>query len=393
MFLRKMTVHVRLVPAMTALGLFASGCSSTSLQNAFETNLPPEEKAQIEKIAFLTPQMQEKRRPIQGDAVLRGVHPKSHGCVSAEFRVNKNIEGRFRVGLFAHPGKSFEAGVRFSNASVDTGDDLAKGGSGKRENGSRGMAIKVRNVGGNVFIMDKGENNQDFLMINTPEFAFRNSRDYLRLSRVLHKSKNALSSARYFVPTQDKELNDGIAATKRIIFVPPDGIKHRTVRNPLQVQYFGAAPFLFGEGQAMKFSAKPCGGEIPQKAFTEIEKETLPKDYLRAALTETMKGNEDVCFDFMIQVRGKEDVDKLNIEDATTRWPNELDNYKSVAQIIIKARQRPDTPKAIEKCEALSYTPWHSLKEHRPLGSINRLRRKVYKTSADHRLGATPAKP
>ena len=238
-------------------------------------------------------------------------------------------------------------------------------------------------------------------MINTPEFAFRNSRDYLRLTRALHASNNALSPAKYFDPTQDppkdpnevEEVIEGITATKRVIFAPPDGIKHKTVRNPLQVQYFGAAPFLFGEGQAMKFSAKPCDKEIPQKPFTKIEKETLSKDYLRAALTETMKETEDVCFDFMIQVRGKADVDKLNIEDATKRWPNELDNYKSVARIIIKAPQQPDTDEAIEQCEALSYTPWHSLKVHQPLGSINRLRREVYKTSADHRLGAPQAKP
>jgi len=33
---------------------------------------------------------------------------------------------------------------------------------------------------------------------------------------------------------------------------------------------------------------------------------------------------------------------------------------------------------------ALSYTPWHSLTEYRPLGRINRLRRAVYDASADH---------
>ncbi|MCH7931671.1 MAG: catalase [Proteobacteria bacterium] len=393
MFLRKMTAHVRLVPAMAVLSLLASGCTPTSLQNAFETNIPPEEEAQIAEITRLTPDMQNIRALVQNGAVLRGVHPKSHGCVSATFTVNDDIDEQFRVGLFASPGKIFDAGVRFSNAAVSTGDDLALGGSGERENGSRGMAVKVRNVGGNVFIKDKNENNQDFLMINTPEFAFRNSRDYLRLTQALHASENAFSPLAYFGPTEDADFKVGIAATKKVIFAPPDGIKHRTVRNPLHVQYFGAAPFLFGEGGAMKFSAKPCDKEIPQKPFTKIEKDTLPKDYLRAALTETMKGNEDVCLDFMIQVRGEKEVSELNIEDATTRWPNELDNYKSVAQIIIEAPQRPDTPEAIANCEAQVYTPWHSLKEHRPLGSINRLRRKVYKTSADHRLGATPAKP
>ena len=400
MFLRKMTVHVRLVPAMAALSLFSAGCTQT----AFESDIPPEEKAQIAKITELTPKMQEKRRLVQNDVILRGVHPKSHGCVAASFKINENIEDRFRVGLFASRGKVFEAVVRYSNAAVDIGDDLKKGRSG-RENGSRGMAIKVRNVGGTVIIKDKNSHNQDFLMINTPEFAFRNTRDYLRLTQALHVSKNALDPSKYFdprhnLPKNRDEIDDviaGIQASGRVI-TGPHGIKSKTVRNPLQVQYFGAAPFLFGAGQAMKFSAKPCGQVVPQEPFTRSEKEMPPKagalslDYLRAALTKTIRGKEDVCFDFMIQVRSSDEVDRENIDDATSRWPNELDNYRSVAKIVIEAPQRPDTPAAIEQCEALAFTPWHTLEEHRPLGSINRMRRDVYDASARHRLPTYPAK-
>lgn len=394
--LEEVTVQVRLVPAIAALSLFSGGCYFTSSQKSFEPNIPPGEDAQIAEITDLTPEMQGKRKSIQRGVVLRGVHPKSHGCVSAEFRVNKNLEERFRVGLFASPGKAFNAKIRFSNAEVHTGDDLAVGLSGGRENGSRGMAVKVRNVGGEVFDADEGDNNQDFLMINTPEFAFRNSQDYLRLSRILHASENSLSPAKYFVPAKDEkddvEVTTGIDASKRVIF-GPHGIKSKTVRNPLQARYFGAAPFLFGKGRAMRFSAEPCGGEITQEPLTKREKETLPKNFLRAALTETMKGNKDVCFDFKIQVRDNKDVKDLKIEDATTKWDNELGNYKSVAQIIIKAPQQADTREAIEQCEALAYTPWHSLIEHRPLGSINRLRRDVYTISSHHRLGAQPTKP
>ena len=47
-------------------------------------------------------------------------------------------------------------------------------------------------------------------------------------------------------------------------------------------------------------------------------------------------------------------------------------------------------------CEDLSFTPWHALPEHRPLGGINRLRRVVYETisSVRHELnGARPQEP
>ena len=47
------------------------------------------------------------------------------------------------------------------------------------------MAIKVLDVEGEMLSEDGGRANQDFLMINTPEFAFANVRDYLRLNRIM----------------------------------------------------------------------------------------------------------------------------------------------------------------------------------------------------------------
>ena len=62
-----------------------------------------------------------------------------------------------------------------------------------------------------------------------------------------------------------------------------------TVGNPLQVQYFGAAPFLFGEDRAMKFSVAPCQ-KMPQPSLAALRGVNPPPDYLKHALTETMKG-------------------------------------------------------------------------------------------------------
>jgi len=56
-----------------------------------------------------------------------------------------------------------------------------------------------------------------------------------------------------------------------------------------------------------------------------------------------------------------------------------------VAKIMIRVPQSPHTPEALEHCEMLAFSPWHSLAAHQPLGSINRLRRSVYSESANHR--------
>ena len=114
------------------------------------------------------------------------MHPKSHGCVKAEFVVNKEIDEKYQVGLFATPGKKFDAWIRYSNAAALVDDDLKIGPrDNERKNGSRGMAIKILNVEGDFLSLDKGQQNQDFLMINTPKFAFPDVRNHLRLNEAL----------------------------------------------------------------------------------------------------------------------------------------------------------------------------------------------------------------
>lgn len=382
----------------------------------FETVLA-DESQWIQDTAELGVKLQDKRATnveSQGGQVLRGVHAKSHGCVEAEFVVREDLEEKYCVGLFAQPGKAYKAWIRFSNAAVLREDDLKADREGKRQNGSRGMAIKVMDVEGKMLVVDNGRNNQDFLMINTPEFAFANVQDYLRLNRILDRSPKGDEAAPYFFPAALAQLGDqaqgeraevtskrkfllgaieqdpllkslseqelgGTFASARVVAK----ISRQTVRNPLQAQYFGAAPFLFGEKRVMKFSAAPCE-PTEQAEFDEITDDNPSKDYLREALSGTMGGKQDVCYDFKIQVRSVNDQD-LNLEDATSIWPNEVASYRNVARVTIKVPQSPHTQKAIDHCEQLAFSPWHSLAAHQPLGGINRLRRSVYPTSAEHR--------
>jgi catalase len=130
-----------------------TGAAAGEAGNAFET-IPPNEAEEIDELSKLATELQDRRRdndPSQEGMLLRGVHPKSHGCVRAEFTVDEDIDARRRVGLFATPGKTFEAWIRYSNAAVLREDDLKAADPTKpdeRKNGSRGMAIKVLDVEG-----------------------------------------------------------------------------------------------------------------------------------------------------------------------------------------------------------------------------------------------------
>src|SRR3954468_13576942 len=66
---------------------------------------------------------------------LRDAHPKAHGCVRAEFQVDKDLPPDLAQGVFV-PGTCYKAWIRFSNGNEDITRPDAKG-------DARGMAIKL----------------------------------------------------------------------------------------------------------------------------------------------------------------------------------------------------------------------------------------------------------
>ena len=347
--------------------------------------VPTGEAEQIADITVKTMQLQRTRAEVlenQQGARLRGVHPKSHSCVVGEFRINKRIPDGLRVGLFSQPGKRYKTLIRYSNAAVTLAPDLSGG------NGSRGMAIKVFDVGGDVLVGDKGNNNQDFLMINTSTFAFPNVRSYQRLTDALVNSPSGADPRAAFNPEglAQKDLVD-LGKTMKVI----GQIRAKTVRNPLEVRYFAAAPSTLGNDRVMKFSAEPCDGEKEQAPFEDTN--AVSSNYLREAMIARMSEKKNVCLNFQVQVLTTDQVRNHRsanaydlIEDASQEWDESEFPFLNVAKITIRSPQQLDAPSATQrKCESYAFNPWHSLTEHRPVGGINRLRQPVYVGSTGNR--------
>jgi hypothetical protein len=351
--------------------------------------IPPTETGQIENIVRSTIEQLTKRYPGE-DVTRRNVHPKDHGCVTAKFRVSDTLPEELRVGVFAKPGREYQAWIRFSNA-----DPIIQADSPKGVHGSRGMAIKLLGVTGTPLIEKVGPKTQDFLMINQPIFAFSNVEDYEVLSRVLAEDGKP---DRFFAERikRDKDKNPimtdpatfravrtgGIVSRIRSLSVDGNkGAFQPPPASPVENKYYSAAPYLFGPGKAMKFSAWPVAdpsGDAPKVA---------DDDYLRKALHErlTAKGAKDVVFTFGVQVRSKAALAgklETEIEDACVLWDEE---FVPVATITIPP-QDFDTQERKTWCEErLIFTPWHGLVEHQPLGGINRLKLAVYEASSTFR--------
>jgi hypothetical protein len=79
------------------------------------------------------------------------------------------------------------------------------------------------------------------------------------------------------------------------------------------------------------------------------------------------------------------DLNKMPIENASIRWPEEESPYLPVAKIVIPKQEAYSAERRVYVDDVLSFNPWHSIQEHQPLGSIMRSRLKAYEASSAYR--------
>lgn len=283
----------------------------------------------------------------------RDAHAKQHGCVAAKFKIESNIPSKFRKGIFATKSE-YKAIIRFSNGSSDIKSD--------KIGDAHGMAIKVLETKANLLSFEEanGElNTQDFVMIDHPVFFLRNSRDYLPL---MLAQKNGPEGFKEWLKRNPYEAEIIMKSVSK------------SPINPLASQYWSQTPYKLGDKSAMKFTVKPCTGQ----SFIEFPKEQRPDNYLNEALALNVANNE-FCFDFF--VIPQRDAMQQQIEDSTIEWPTVWkgkNNIFKVATIFIPKNQVPNSLEAQNICEELAFTPWHGTEDLKPLGGINRTRKKIY---------------
>jgi hypothetical protein len=324
-----------------AVCLASQGALAQALPNADGEVIPPGEAAATAAIVSSIRASVQAGFDKNGHA-FRDAHRKSHGCVQATFTVQGGLPGKVAQGLFAKPA-AYNAVIRYSNGSGSSQDD--------HTNDARGMALKIMGVPGMKLLNDEPTAaTQDFVMTNHPVFFIRNAPDYAAFMRATGSSLGLVGWLA------------GHAFYEAPIILAFSGHK---LLNPLNSRYWSTTPSKLGSEQ-MKFSAKPCeGGTFVETSDT--------KDRLSENMAAQL-ATGGACFDFMVQTRTV--PASMPIEDPTVEWKEAKSPFVTVARIQIPAQ----TPEAPEVCEARSFTPWHSIPEHRPLGGISRVRKDVYQT-------------
>ena len=287
----------------------------------------------------------------------RGAHSKGHGCVKAYFEIDKSIPSYLQHGVFNTPGRIYKSWIRFSNASAGMKDNH------DTDKDAHGMAIKLFNIDAEHLLKTaRGTETQDFLMHDSPVFFTANINDY---NRFLESEDKILYFVKGFNPFNWhlRELTHALETLK-----PPP-------LSPLWTQYFSNTAYKLGPHN-IKFSARACA--TPKR---EPQAEPTEPDFLQKVLADELQQTEG-CFDFMVQLQ---DPDKyMPIEDPSIEWLESDSPFMPIAKIRIP-KQEFTSPEQLNFCENLSYSPWHSLEAHRPIGELNRIRKEVYEASSTHR--------
>lgn len=297
---------------------------------------------------------------------LRQLHSKSHGLVSGKFTVEEYLpDSRCKVGVFATP-QEYDIWIRFSNGSPPKELGMFKPDT---EGDVRGMAIKLKNIKGKKIPSDE-QDTQDFTLVNHHVFFLPDVAGYIDFG----KFREAMAHGQPPDPDLAKKLEPTLTMLK--------GMNSKVVVNPLCIQYWSTTPYKLGS-KSIKFSVKPHDLEVG------VTLSSSSPNYLREAMVAYLTNEKkEAAFDFLVQFFV--DEAKTPIENPMQDWKEEDSPFIKVATITIPA-QEFDYDERKQMDESLSFTPWHTLPEHEPVGSVNLARQKIYQESAKARREQSPA--
>ena len=300
-----------------------------------------------------------------GGVIHRDGHPKNQGCAQASFTVLP-LQWPYRQGLFA-AAKTYKAWIRFSSGNPTIQSDW--------QPDARGMAVKVLGVPGDKLLeAEKHARTQDFLNINNSTFFIKDVEEYAQLTRLQAlgvQLKSGLTQFGYFFNGPSWRLWELRIAVQMLKWPP---------RNLLATRFYSITAYTLGVQNYVKYSVRPvaCG---PNESVPGSMVWSLSGDALSHQLAGELKSRR-ACFDLMVQPQVVQK--NMPVEDPTIEWKESDSPFFPVARIEI-AKQDIEPYFENGFCENLTYSPWHALPQHRPVGGLNRIRQAVYQGIAQYR--------
>ncbi len=306
-----------------------------------------------------------------GGHAIRSVHAKSHGILQGHLEVMSGLSGELAQGLFAEPGL-YPVVMRFSTIPGDILDDSISV--------PRGLAIKIIGVKGERLEGSEGDVTQDFLLINGPAFGAPNPKKFLSVVKLLARTTNRAQGLKKILSAIMRQVQKVIVA----ITGRPSGTVATLGGHPethiLGETYHSQAPLRFGDYIA-KISVAPISPGLTALVQAPLNVNGVPNG-LREAVVEFFRQNGGV---WEVRAQLCTDLEKMPIENAAIVWLEELSPFRPVARITVGPQPAWSDARVSAVDDGMSFSVWHGLAAHRPLGGIMRARKAAYEAACAFR--------
>ncbi|HEX6792741.1 MAG TPA: catalase family protein [Casimicrobiaceae bacterium] len=305
-----------------------------------------------------------------GGHAMRSVHVKSHGHLRGELRVADGLPPALAQGLFARPG-TYAVAIRLSTSPGDMLDDSVST--------PRGLAMKVLGVQGERLPGSDGDVTQDFVLVNGPAFVKSNAKQFLRTLEMLAATTDKMEGTKKVISATMRGAEKLVETTggKSPALISMGG---QPETNLLGETYYSQTPFLYGDYMA-KLALAPVSPELTALTNAPLDVNGRP-DALRETVSDFFRSHGG---EWELRVQLCTDIDAMPIEDAKVVWPEDMSAYVAVATVHAPAQQTWSEPDAQRYEDTIAFSPWHGIAAHRPLGSVNRVRRAAYEMAEEFR--------
>jgi hypothetical protein len=306
-----------------------------------------------------------------GGTAIRSVHAKSHGIVQGQLTVLDHLPPELAQGIFARP-RSYPVVMRLSTSPGDMlPDDVST---------PRGVAMKIIGVEGKRLPGSEADTTQEFLMVNGPAFLAPDAKHFVRSLKMLAATTDRAEGLK-------QVLSAALRGTESLLEKAghPSGTLKGLGGHPLThilgERFFTQVPVRYGDYVA-KLSLVPVSPALLALKDLELPLKDDP-DGLRAAVSDFFRDNSA---DWELRVQLCTDLESMPIEDASVEWPEERSPFVTVARLSAPVQISWDDATSPNADKRLSFSPWHGVEAHRPLGSVMRARRATYEASANFRM-------
>jgi len=306
-----------------------------------------------------------------GGHAIRPVHAKSHGILEGYLEVDGGLPSELAQGLFARPDR-YPLVMRFSTIPGDILDDSVSV--------PRGLAIKIIGVKGERLVGSEGDATQDFLLINGPAFSAPTPKKFLAVVRLLAGTTDRFQWLKKFLSAIMRPLQRAIVAITGRGSVTVATLGGHPETHILGETFYSEAALRFGDFIA-KIAVAPISAELAALKQAPLNLSRAPNG-LREAVVAFFKTNGG---EWEVRAQLCTDLTLMPIENAAVVWPEEKSPYRPIARIKVKPQVAWSEARSSRVDDGMSFSPWHGLAAHRPLGGIMRSRRQVYEMAKKFR--------